>query len=92
MPIYEYECGHCQGRFEKRQGFHEEPEATCPECNEKARRVFQPSPIIFKGSGFYITDSRKSKPMELTEGKKETKGKEEAKKETKGKEEAKKGS
>ena len=58
MPIYEYECGKCRHSFEKKQRFDEEPLAICPECQGKAKRVIQPSPIIFKGSGFYITDSR----------------------------------
>jgi putative FmdB family regulatory protein len=60
MPTYEYECEQCQTRFEKKQSFHEKPIATCPECAGKVRRVFQPAPIIFKGSGFYVTDSRSS--------------------------------
>ena len=59
MPIYEYECGDCDFHFERRQNFHEEPVAICPECQGKARRVIHAVPIIFKGSGFYITDSRK---------------------------------
>ncbi len=60
MPIYEYECGVCQCRFEKRQGFEEKIEVTCPECDGEARKIFHPAHIIFKGSGFYVTDSRKS--------------------------------
>ena len=58
MPIYEYECPECSHRFEKRQSFHDEPKADCPECQAAARRVFHPAPIIFKGSGFYVTDHR----------------------------------
>lgn len=58
MPIYEYECIHCQHHFEVRQGFKDKPQAKCPKCKEAARRVFHPTPIIFKGSGFYITDHR----------------------------------
>ena len=58
MPVYEYECRSCYHRFEKKQGFHDEPVAICPECQEIARRIFFPAPIIFKGSGFYVTDSR----------------------------------
>ena len=61
MPIYEYECGNCCYRFEMRQEFDDNPEAICPQCHSRARRVFHPTAIIFKGSGFYITDSRKSK-------------------------------
>ncbi|OGN99498.1 MAG: hypothetical protein A2Y90_02660 [Chloroflexi bacterium RBG_13_52_12] len=60
MPIYEYECRSCLHRFEVRQGFHDKPQAECPQCKKKARRIFHPSPIIFKGSGFYVTDHRKS--------------------------------
>ena len=60
MPIYEYECVKCKHRFDKKQSFHDDPVAECPKCNESARRVFHPTPIIFKGSGFYVTDHPKS--------------------------------
>ncbi len=59
MPIYEYECSLCQCRFERKQRFDEEPVAMCPKCKGKARRVLNSVPIIFKGSGFYVTDNRK---------------------------------
>ena len=62
MPIYEYECGLCQHNFERKQSFDEEPVAICPECQSKARRVIHSIPIIFKGSGFYITDYKQNKP------------------------------
>ena len=68
MPIYEYECSKCRHRFEVRQSFKDEPQAECPQCSEAARRVFLPAPIIFKGSGFYITDHRKSPPPETSTG------------------------
>jgi putative FmdB family regulatory protein len=58
MPIYEYQCSDCNHRFEKKQSFQEDAIAECPECRAKARRVFKPVPIIFKGSGFYVTDHR----------------------------------
>jgi len=51
-------CDSCNFSFEERQSFHDEPEAVCPRCEGMARRVFYPAPIIFKGSGFYVTDSR----------------------------------
>jgi putative FmdB family regulatory protein len=60
MPTYEYECGHCSYRFDIRQSFDDEPLAMCPQCQGKARRIFHPAPIIYKGNGFYITDSRKN--------------------------------
>jgi len=62
MPIYEYECGSCHHRFERKQKFDEEPVAMCPKCGGKSRRVIHSTPVIFKGSGFYITDSRKGVP------------------------------
>ena len=68
MPIYEYECGSCQFHFEKKQRFHAEPVSVCPKCQGEARRVFHATPIIFKGSGFYITDSRKGGAAEPAAG------------------------
>lgn len=56
MPIYEYCCDKCFHRFELKQKFTDEPVASCPECHSQTRRVFSPAPIIFKGSGFYVTD------------------------------------
>jgi putative FmdB family regulatory protein len=62
MPTYEYECGSCHFRFERKQRFDEEPVAICPKCQGKARRVIHSVPVIFKGSGFYTTDNRKGMP------------------------------
>ena len=59
MPVYEYECVSCGSRFDKRQGFEEKPEAFCPKCQCPVKRVIRPAPMIFKGSGFYVTDCRK---------------------------------
>ncbi|MDP6043005.1 MAG: zinc ribbon domain-containing protein [Dehalococcoidales bacterium] len=69
MPVYEYECGHCQTHFDCKQSFDEEPVTMCPECRGKARRVISSIPVIFKGSGFYITDSRKKVKPEKSESK-----------------------
>jgi putative FmdB family regulatory protein len=60
MPIYEYECQTCRHRFERRQSFRDEPVKVCPECGGTTRRLLQAPPIIFKGSGWYATDSRTS--------------------------------
>ena len=62
MPIYEYACGSCGHRFERKQRFSDEPIAVCPECGSSVRRVLHPAGVIFKGSGWYVTDSRKSGP------------------------------
>lgn len=59
MPVYEYECIACKNRFERTQRFSDEPERICPSCGAEVRRVYHPVGIVFKGSGFYITDSRK---------------------------------
>ena len=77
MPTYEYECRNCHFHFERRQRFDEEPVAICPKCQGKARRVLHSIPIIFKGSGFYTTDSRKSKETEPVKGDKELPSKQE---------------
>ncbi len=58
MPIYQYVCDSCDCTFEEKQGFHDDPQAVCPHCEGLARRVFYPTPIIFKGGGFYVTDNR----------------------------------
>jgi len=58
MPMYEYECMICGMRFERRQHFSDPPLQQCPECRGEVRRVFSPPAIVFKGSGFYVTDNR----------------------------------
>jgi putative FmdB family regulatory protein len=59
MPLYDYACDQCGHRFEARQSFSDDPLTVCPECQGHIRRVIHPSGVIFKGSGWYITDSRK---------------------------------
>ena len=58
MPTYEYECaaGH---RYETREGFDAPPAQKCQKCRRIARRVLHAPSVVFKGSGFYVTDSRK---------------------------------
>ena len=58
MPLYEYECDVCTHRFERQQRFSDPPVANCPECNGSLHKVFHPANVIFKGSGWYITDNR----------------------------------
>ncbi|MFC1946685.1 FmdB family zinc ribbon protein [Chloroflexota bacterium] len=58
MPLYEYECSECLKKFELRRSFSDESEVVCPDCKCTATRIFSPVPIIFKGSGFYVTDHR----------------------------------
>ena len=75
MPIYEYECSLCCSRFERKQRFDEEPVDICPKCQGKARRVIHSIPIIFKGSGFYVTDNRKCGGVEPGKSERELPGK-----------------
>jgi putative FmdB family regulatory protein len=58
MPTYEYECTVCGQHIEVFQRFSEDPLTTCGVCGGKLRKVFHPAGIVFKGSGFYATDSR----------------------------------
>ncbi len=58
MPLYDYKCASCGHIHEVRHGFNESYEGKCPVCGGELRRVFNPAPIVFKGSGFYVTDSR----------------------------------
>lgn len=83
MPIYEYECEKCACRFELKRRFSENTGSPCcPRCRGKVRRIFSPSVILFKGSGFYVTDSRsdRNRPSEESkadkvEGSKKEEGK-----------------
>jgi putative FmdB family regulatory protein len=58
MPTYEYACTECGNRLEVVQSISEAPLTTCPVCGGALRKVFSPVGIVFKGSGFYRTDSR----------------------------------
>ncbi len=61
MPVYEYECKNCGQRFEKIQPVTADPLSECMLCGQgPVRRVLHPVGVIFKGSGWYITDSRNS--------------------------------
>ena len=60
MPLYDYKCTRCGAVSEVRHGFDQTHDEPCPACGGTLVRVFNPAPIVFKGSGFYVTDSRKS--------------------------------
>jgi len=63
MPIYQYRCESCGVTFERIQSFSEQPLHRCPECEGEVHRVIQPVGIIFKGSGFYVTDNRRNSAL-----------------------------
>lgn len=73
MPVYTYECETCGQRFDARQSFSDAPLTVCPNCGGKIRRVIQPVGVVFKGSGFYVTDSRGKQNL-ATSGKKDDNG------------------
>ncbi|WP_346274462.1 FmdB family zinc ribbon protein [Pseudonocardia sp.] len=58
MPTYQYACTACDHRFEAVQSFSDDALSVCPKCGGKLRKVFSSVGIVFKGSGFYRTDSR----------------------------------
>ena len=61
MPTYVYACKNCDHRFEQYQSFSEDSLVTCPECTQDTlRKVFDSVGIVFKGPGFYSTDSQSS--------------------------------
>ena len=59
MPIYEYACTVCGERTEARQKFADPPLTECPICGGALRKLYSPVGIVFKGTGFYATESRK---------------------------------
>ena len=69
MPLYEYCCLDCAHEYEKREGFDAPALQECPTCGGTARRVLHAAPILFKGSGFYVTDNRTSAPKAESEAK-----------------------
>ncbi len=75
MPLYQYRCRECQQELEIRQSFSEDPLELCPNCGapQGLFRVIQPAGVVFKGSGFYINDSKGSK-RELTTPAKKAEG------------------
>lgn len=90
MPIYEYECGSCEYRFEVKQGFNDAPLTACGRCGGAVTKLISAPAIMFKGEGWYVTDySDKLKPPtqagsgeKPAEGKKEEKDKQEKKEST----------
>jgi len=58
VPTYQYACTACDERLEVVQKFTDDPLTTCDECGGQLRKVYSPVGIVFKGSGFYRTDSR----------------------------------
>jgi len=76
MPTYEYECKSCAHTFEVFQSMSDQPLKECPECGSEIRRlIFGGTGVIFKGSGFYVTDKGKSGNSESKSTKADTSNK-----------------
>lgn len=60
MPIYEYQCSSCGVHFERRQSFADNSTPSCPNGHALVHRVYSVPSVVFRGSGWYVTDSRKS--------------------------------
>ncbi|MDF1605924.1 FmdB family zinc ribbon protein [Nocardioides sp. YIM 152315] len=58
MPTYQYACTECGHAFEQFQSFSDDALTECPECRGRLRKLFNAVGVVFKGSGFYRTDSR----------------------------------
>lgn len=59
MPVYVYQCEHCNYQFEQQQKFSDKPLKKCPNCGlSTLHKVYMPVGVIYKGSGFYSTDHR----------------------------------
>ena len=60
MPTYSYACTECDNKFDLVQAFSDDALSQCPECDGRLRKLFGKVGVVFKGSGFYRTDSRES--------------------------------
>ena len=78
MPTYTYRCKNCNHQFDVRQRMSDEPLADCPQCHteQSLRKVLNSVGVVFKGSGFYITDNRgkKTAPAASANGKSSSNG------------------
>ncbi|MEZ0051445.1 putative FmdB family regulatory protein [Mycobacterium sp. MAA66] len=61
MPTYSYACTECDNRFDAVQAFSDDALTECPKCSGRLRKLFGSVGVVFKGSGFYRTDSRDAK-------------------------------
>jgi putative FmdB family regulatory protein len=81
MPVYDYECPACKHKFEVTRKFSATGGGACPRCGAEGQRVYTAPFLVFKGPGFYVTDSRTEKDPEVEHAKKEKETAEKAGKE-----------
>jgi len=72
MPVYTYRCDNCGHEFDRQQSFQDNPLKVCPQCRKHTlHKVYRAAGVVFKGSGFYVTDkSKKAASPAPTNGKK----------------------
>jgi putative FmdB family regulatory protein len=68
VPTYQYVCTQCDEALEVHQSFSDDPLTVCPVCQGRLRKVFNAVGVVFKGSGFYRTDSRSKSGSSSTSG------------------------
>lgn len=71
VPIYEYECDHCQHRFEVMQKFSDRPLKKCDKCGGPVHKLLSAPGLVFKGTGWYVTDyanSERKKALRAEKG------------------------
>ena len=68
MPLYDYRCKDCGHEFEAQQAFTDDALTECPSCGGTLRKLYNAVGIVFKGSGFYRTDSRSGSTSSLSAG------------------------
>lgn len=68
MPTYSYACTECDNKFDAVQAFTDDALTTCPKCSGRLRKLFNSVGVVFKGSGFYRTDSRDSAKSSTSSG------------------------
>lgn len=83
MPTYQYACTECSHAFEQFQSFSDDALTECPECHGRLRKLFNAVGVVFKGSGFYRTDSRSGGPSEGGSGETKSDTKSDTKTDTK---------
>lgn len=84
MPVYTFRCEHCGHEFDKQLGFSESAPVACPNCRKHAlNKVYKPAGVVFKGSGFYVTDKRSAKSSTVGTGGSKDNGSKETKKDSK---------
>jgi putative FmdB family regulatory protein len=83
MPTYQYKCRQCGSDLEVVQKFTDDPLTVCPECSGELRKVYSAVGVVFKGSGFYVTDSKSSSKANLISHEPKSEGKAETKSESK---------